>query len=130
MKISAALRDCEAELLQSRKETQQAMADARQAAAAFADETDQAVTEGMNKAKLESLLSADRARRLISAAERIARSITDQRQQAWALAKVAEGLAATDPGRAEQIALSILRKKWVVWALGAYCGVSWQVADL
>jgi len=51
----------------------------------------------------------DRARvaRLITDAERIARSITSESSKATALAEVAAALAATDPDRAERIARSI-----------------------
>ena len=48
-----------------------------------------------------------RAARLITDAERIARSITSESSKATALAEVATALAATDPDRAERIARSI-----------------------
>ena len=48
-----------------------------------------------------------RAARLITDAERIARSITSVSEKATALAEVAKALAATDPDRAERIARSI-----------------------
>jgi hypothetical protein len=47
------------------------------------------------------------AARLLTDAERIANSITDEDSKAWALSTIAGALAATDPDRAERIANSI-----------------------
>ena len=55
------------------------------------------------------IIQRDRARstRLLTDAERAAQSITDQEWKAYALSQVAVALAATDPDRAERVALSI-----------------------
>jgi len=50
---------------------------------------------------------SDRAARLLTEAERVASSVTNEYPKAAALARVAEALAATDPGRAALIASSI-----------------------
>ena len=57
------------------------------------------------------------APRLIADAERVARSITDKSSRAWALARIAETVAATDPDRAERIAQSITDKRYKALAL-------------
>ena len=54
----------------------------------------------------------DRAARLLTDAERIADSITGKPAKASALGGIAQAVAATDPGRAERIANSILDKLW------------------
>jgi hypothetical protein len=60
-----------------------------------------------------------RAARLITDAERIARSITSESSKATALAEVAAAVAATDPDRAERIAQSISVDAWKAKALVA-----------
>jgi hypothetical protein len=60
----------------------------------------------------------NRASRLFTDAERIARSITDESWKASALRDVAQALAAIDPDRAERIARSITDENLKVSALG------------
>jgi hypothetical protein len=62
---------------------------------------------------------ADRARatRILSDAERIAQTITEETQKAQALASIAGAVAATDPDRAERITQTITSESWKARAL-------------
>jgi hypothetical protein len=68
-----------------------------------------AVDEAAKKDSLPVRNNLGRAIRLHADAERIANSITDMILKAWALKRVAQALAATDPDHAERIANSITR---------------------